>query len=76
MAPCVPVGSGAPVTAVRSKPSRATEDFEAGTYTGPEGAALRYADELQHCTRCNRHLTDATSRKFGLGPDCRQILGY
>lgn len=34
-------------------------------------AAKRYADELGACYRCNRHLTDETSRQLGIGPDCR-----
>lgn len=38
--------------------------------SGAEGAALRYADEIGRCIRCNRHLTDLTSRINGLGPVC------
>lgn len=36
----------------------------------PAGAALRYAQELGRCSRCNRTLTDEASRARGLGPDC------
>lgn len=36
----------------------------------PAGAALRYAQELGRCSRCNRHLTDEASRARGLGPEC------
>lgn len=37
----------------------------------PAGAAARYGTELGRCGRCNRVLTDETSRAFGIGPDCR-----
>lgn len=42
----------------------------AGQYTGPEGAALRFADEIKSCSRCNRTLTDRQSRLDGIGPVC------
>lgn len=38
----------------------------------PAGAALRYAQELGRCSRCNRHLTDEASRARGLGPECAE----
>lgn len=38
---------------------------------GPDKAAKQYADQLGRCYRCNRHLTDETSRQLGIGPDCR-----
>lgn len=38
--------------------------------SGPEAAGLRYADEIGRCVRCNRHLTDLTSRINGIGPVC------
>ena len=38
---------------------------------GIEAAGQRYGVELGQCCRCNRHLTDATSRALGIGPDCR-----
>lgn len=34
-------------------------------------AAARYGRELGRCCRCNRHLTDETSRALGIGPECR-----
>ena len=34
-------------------------------------AAATYGRELGQCYRCNRHLTDETSRALGIGPDCR-----
>lgn len=37
----------------------------------PEAAALAFATELGTCSRCNRHLTDETSRRLGIGPECR-----
>lgn len=36
-----------------------------------DGAAKRYADEIGNCYRCNRTLTDETSRALGIGPTCR-----
>lgn len=36
-----------------------------------DGAARRYGQELGHCYRCGRTLTDAVSRDLGIGPDCR-----
>lgn len=42
----------------------------AGSFAGPEGAALRYADEIGSCGRCGRHLTDRQSRLDGIGPVC------
>lgn len=33
-------------------------------------AGPRYGREIGRCCRCNRHLTDATSRAAGIGPDC------
>ena len=38
----------------------------------PAGAALRYAQELGRCSRCNRTLTDEASRARGLGPECAE----
>jgi Family of unknown function (DUF6011) len=37
----------------------------------PEQAALRYAQQLGRCSRCNTHLTDEVSRQYGMGPNCR-----
>jgi hypothetical protein len=41
----------------------------------PAEAMKLYGQELGHCGRCGRELTDDTSRSFGIGPDCREILG-
>jgi len=38
---------------------------------GVAEAAKRYADEIGRCSRCNRHLTDQESRRYGMGPECR-----
>lgn len=38
---------------------------------GIDVAAKRYGTEIGRCYRCNRHLTDETSRALGIGPDCR-----
>lgn len=42
-----------------------------GILADPAAAALLYATELGRCCRCNRTLTDETSRALGIGPDCR-----
>lgn len=34
-------------------------------------SAARYGQELGRCCRCNRTLTDETSRALGIGPECR-----
>jgi len=34
-----------------------------------------FGQEFGHCGRCGRELTDDTSRAWGIGPDCRKILG-
>lgn len=41
----------------------------------PAAAAVRYGREIGRCARCNRELTDETSRASGYGPDCREMLG-
>lgn len=41
----------------------------------PTAAARRYGVLLGHCGRCGRTLTDATSRAYGIGPDCREAMG-
>jgi len=38
---------------------------------GPASASQLYGQQLGRCYRCNRHLTDETSRALGIGPDCR-----
>lgn len=42
----------------------------------PKGAMLRYGLELGHCGHCGRTLTDETSRAAGIGPVCRENLGW
>lgn len=37
----------------------------------PAKAMALYGQELGQCGKCNRHLTDEESRKFGIGPTCR-----
>jgi hypothetical protein len=45
--------------------------LEAILTEGIKETAQRYGQELGRCSRCNRHLTDAVSREFGKGPECR-----
>jgi hypothetical protein len=42
---------------------------------GPIECRKLYGQEIGACGRCGRELTDDTSRRFGIGPDCRDILG-
>lgn len=53
------------------RPANPELGIDAGLFTGPDGAAKRYADEIGRCTRCNRRLTDKTSRSLAIGPECR-----
>ncbi len=39
---------------------------------GIDKAARQYGVEIGRCYRCNRLLTDETSRSLGIGPDCRR----
>jgi Family of unknown function (DUF6011) len=41
-----------------------------------EEAMTRYGQEIGRCGRCHRTLTDAESRAYGIGPDCRGKLGW
>lgn len=41
----------------------------------PVAAQLLYGQQIGRCGACHRHLTDQTSRDFGLGPHCRQAMG-
>jgi len=45
--------------------------LEAIVAVGPEKAGILYGQEIGRCCRCNRHLTDQTSRQAGMGPECR-----
>lgn len=40
---------------------------------GVEEAAALYGKEIGRCGRCNRTLTDETSRALGIGPVCREL---
>jgi len=42
---------------------------------GANECLMRFGVEFKHCGRCGRELTDDTSRAWGIGPDCRKILG-
>lgn len=63
----------------RQKPG---ETYE-GTLVGILGKVLHdpvasmaaYGREIGECGRCGRRLTDETSRNYGIGPDCRSMLG-
>jgi hypothetical protein len=55
-------------TRVRGAEARAA--LEAIQADGPFYAAQTYGRNIGRCGRCNRHLTDETSRALGLGPDC------
>jgi hypothetical protein len=39
---------------------------------GDPEAGPRYGQEIGRCYRCNRTLTDQTSRDLGIGPTCRE----
>lgn len=41
-----------------------------------KAASVRYGHELGQCGVCGRLLTDEVSRKFGVGPVCREKLGW
>jgi hypothetical protein len=43
----------------------------AGILADPRAAETLYGTELGKCCRCNRTLTDETSRALGIGPECR-----
>ena len=42
----------------------------------PKGAMLRYGQELGHCGHCGRTLTNDLSRELGIGPVCREKMGW
>jgi hypothetical protein len=42
----------------------------------PEGASKRYGHELGHCGVCGRTLTDEQSREDGIGPICKDKMGW
>jgi hypothetical protein len=64
---------GHPETPVRgAEAKKALAAIESAT---PAAAATLYGQQIGRCSRCNRHLTDEISREFGMGPDCREIVG-
>jgi hypothetical protein len=60
---------GRPDQAVRQGEARLA--LEAIAAEGVAQAAVAYGRAIGRCYRCNRHLTDETSRNLGIGPDCR-----
>ncbi len=61
-------GSQKPGTAYRGTMQYELKDIVAQ----PNSTMSEYGRELGYCARCNRHLTDATSRELGIGPECRK----
>jgi hypothetical protein len=49
--------------------------YDAIREQGITEAQKLYGQEIGRCGRCGRELTDETSRRFGIGPDCRDIMG-
>lgn len=57
-------------------PVRGAEAHQALVAIAADAEAMaRYGIEIGQCGRCNRHLTDETSRSLGIGPECRKHLG-
>jgi hypothetical protein len=54
----------------RVRGAEAAKALAAIEAAGPEEAAKAYGRAIGRCGRCNRHLTDETSRALGLGPEC------
>jgi hypothetical protein len=52
------------------------EDTIKFLFTDYQGAAMRYARLIGKCCRCNKALTDARSRWYGIGPDCEQVFAW
>lgn len=42
----------------------------------PQEALLRYGREIGRCGHCGRTLTNEESRQYGIGPICREGLGW
>lgn len=61
---------------VEGRPSYRVREYlnvlERIVQAGIAESATRYGLETGRCYRCNRHLTDETSRKLGIGPECRK----
>lgn len=45
-------------------------------WTDPEKAKARYGQLIGRCGNCHKRLTDAESRRHGIGPECRKMLKY
>lgn len=45
-------------------------------WADPEKAKALYGQLIGKCGNCHKRLTDETSRKFGIGPECRKMLKY
>jgi hypothetical protein len=43
---------------------------------GAREASARYGHELGHCGVCGRELTNDVSREYGIGPVCRDKMGW
>jgi hypothetical protein len=54
--------------------SRRTAILTTIQHVGPDAASVLYGQTIGRCGRCNRTLTDATSRAYGIGPDCRSKM--
>lgn len=61
---------GKPDVGVRGKAATLALEAILNAPGGPEMAAKLYGVEIGRCYKCNRRLTDATSRAAGIGPDC------
>ena len=61
---------GRPSVPVRGTVARAA--LEAILSAGVDSARTLYGQEIGRCWHCNRHLTDETSRRLGIGPVCRE----
>lgn len=42
----------------------------------PQAAMLRYGREIGRCGHCHRTLTNEESRAYGIGPVCRENMGW
>lgn len=56
--------------------NRSMEGDLIGLVVDPNGSAIRYAQEIGHCCRCNKQLTDDRSRWYGIGPECEKVWSH
>lgn len=42
----------------------------------PQDAMLAYGRELKRCGHCGRNLRNPESRRLGIGPVCRELMGW